>query len=153
MLFSICVLIQIYFKIGPWRERRNFQKIWSAPLPLHPLKASILNPGMIFLGVRWHIYHTTSFRRVVISCDVIICMNAYWWFPWCWKWAYLWWRSSSCVLHAYRKESGKTSALGRHEFVVGLRRDGYVRYGVVRYNERWLCWLKYIRYANHAGNT
>lgn len=26
----------------------------------------------------------------------------------------------------------KTYALGRHEFVVGLRRDGYVWYGMVR---------------------
>ena len=31
---------------------------------------------------------------------------------------------------------GKTFALGRHEFVVGLRRDSYVPYGMVRYNER-----------------
>ena len=34
------------------------------------------------------------------------------------------------------KESGKTSALGRRELVAGLRRDGYVRYGIVRCNER-----------------
>ena len=30
------------------------------------------------------------------------------------------------------KESGKASALGRHEFVAGLRRDGYVWYGMAR---------------------
>ena len=30
------------------------------------------------------------------------------------------------------KESGKTSALGRYEFVAGLRRDGSVWYGMVR---------------------
>ena len=30
------------------------------------------------------------------------------------------------ALHAYRQETGKTSALGRYEFVAGLRRDGYV---------------------------
>ena len=34
------------------------------------------------------------------------------------------------------RNPGKTSALGRHEFVAGLRRDGYVRYGMVGYNER-----------------
>ena len=28
--------------------------------------------------------------------------------------------------------TGKTSALGRHEFVAGLRRDGYVWYGMAR---------------------
>ena len=39
----------------------------------------------------------------------------------------------SCM-HA-GKESGKASALGRRELVAGLRRDGYVRYGIVRYNE------------------
>ena len=32
------------------------------------------------------------------------------------------------------KESGKASALGRSELVAGPRRDGYVRYGRVRYN-------------------
>ena len=35
-------------------------------------------------------------------------------------------------LVAYMQEPGKTSALGRHEFVTGLRRDGYVWYGMVR---------------------
>ena len=34
------------------------------------------------------------------------------------------------------KESGKASALGRCELVAGLRRDGYVRYGIVGYDER-----------------
>ena len=34
-----------------------------------------------------------------------------------------------------RKESGKASALGRSELVAGPRRDGYVRYGMVRYIE------------------
>ena len=48
----------------------------------------------------------------------------------------------SCM-HA-GKESGKASALGRRELVIGLRRDGYVRYGIVRYNEWCFCWLKYI---------
>ena len=38
-------------------------------------------------------------------------------------------------MHAGKK-SGKASALGRRELVAGLRRDGYVRYGIVRYNER-----------------
>ena len=33
------------------------------------------------------------------------------------------------------KESGKASALGRSELVAGPRRDGYVRYGMVRYIE------------------
>ena len=37
-------------------------------------------------------------------------------------------------MHAGRNPR-KTSALGRHEFVAGIRRDGYVRYGIVRYNE------------------
>ena len=37
-------------------------------------------------------------------------------------------------MHA-RKESGKASALGRRELVAVLRWDGYVRYGIVRYNE------------------
>ena len=32
------------------------------------------------------------------------------------------------------KESGKASALVRRELVAGLRRDGYVWYGIVRYN-------------------
>ena len=32
------------------------------------------------------------------------------------------------------KESGKASALGRRGLVAGLRRDGYVQYGIVRYN-------------------
>ena len=36
-------------------------------------------------------------------------------------------------MHA-RKEPGKASALGRRDLVAGLRRDGYVRYGIVRYN-------------------
>ena len=31
--------------------------------------------------------------------------------------------------------SGEASALGRRELVAGLRRDGYNRYGMVRYNE------------------
>ena len=31
--------------------------------------------------------------------------------------------------------SGKASALGTRELVTGLRRDGYVRYGIVRYSE------------------
>ena len=34
------------------------------------------------------------------------------------------------------KESGKASALGRRELVAGLCWDGYVQYGIVRYNER-----------------
>ena len=34
------------------------------------------------------------------------------------------------------KESGKASSLGRSELVAGLRRDGYVRYGIMRYSER-----------------
>ena len=33
------------------------------------------------------------------------------------------------------KESGKASTLGRRELVAGPRRDGYVRYGMVRYIE------------------
>ena len=33
------------------------------------------------------------------------------------------------------KEHGKASALGRRELVAGLRRDGCVRYGMVRNNE------------------
>ena len=37
-------------------------------------------------------------------------------------------------MHAGKK-SGKAFALGRYELVAGLRRDGYVRYGIVRYNE------------------
>ena len=32
------------------------------------------------------------------------------------------------------KKPGKASALGRRELVSGLRRDGYVRCGIVRYN-------------------
>ena len=34
------------------------------------------------------------------------------------------------------KEYGKASALGTRELVTGLRRDGYVRYGIVRYTEQ-----------------
>ena len=37
-------------------------------------------------------------------------------------------------MHA-EKKSEKASALGRRELVSGLRRDGYVRYGMVRNNE------------------
>ena len=37
-------------------------------------------------------------------------------------------------MHAGKK-SGKASALGRRELIAGLRRDGYVRYGMVRYIE------------------
>ena len=37
-------------------------------------------------------------------------------------------------MHAGKK-SEKASALGRRELVSGLRRDGYVRYSIVRYNE------------------
>ena len=37
-------------------------------------------------------------------------------------------------MHA-EKKSGKASALGRHELIAGLRRDGYVRYDMVRNNE------------------
>ena len=40
------------------------------------------------------------------------------------------------VLCMHTVGTGKTSTLGRHEFVAGLRWDGYVRYGMVRYNER-----------------
>ena len=51
------------------------------------------------------------------------------------------------------KEPGKASALGRRELFAGLHRDGYVRYGIVRYNGWSFCWLKCICYANHIGNT
>ena len=37
-------------------------------------------------------------------------------------------------MHA-RKKSGKASTLGRRELVSALRQDGYVRYGIARYNE------------------
>ena len=37
-------------------------------------------------------------------------------------------------MHAGKK-SEKAFALGRRELVSGLRPDGYVRYGIVRYNE------------------
>ena len=37
-------------------------------------------------------------------------------------------------MHAEKKPR-ETSALGRRELVSGLRRDGYVRYSIVRYNE------------------
>ena len=33
------------------------------------------------------------------------------------------------------RNPGKASALGRRELIAGLRRDGYVRYGMVRYIE------------------
>ena len=37
-------------------------------------------------------------------------------------------------MHAGKK-SRKASALGRRELVAGLLRDGYARYGIVRYDE------------------
>ena len=55
-------------------------------------------------------------------------------------------------MHTGRKP-WKNSALGRYEFVTGLRRDGYVWYGMARWYERWPCWMDYICYTNHAGNT
>ena len=55
-------------------------------------------------------------------------------------------------MHAGKK-SEKASALGRHELIAGLRRDGYVRYGMVRWYEWWLCLMIYICYTNHAGNA
>ena len=41
-----------------------------------------------------------------------------------------------CLACMPERKSGKASALGRRELVTGLRRDGYVRYGIVRCNER-----------------
>ena len=72
--------------------------------------------------------------ELVISCDMIICMNAYSDFLAVGN-------EYTCdgnhphvpCMHA-EKEPGKASALGRCELVAGLRRDGYVRYGIVWYN-------------------
>ena len=40
-----------------------------------------------------------------------------------------------CLACIPERNPGKASALGRRELIAGLRRDGYVRYGMVRYIE------------------
>ena len=135
-----------YFQNRIFGEEGYFQKFLGCTLPLHNLKASILNPGIIFLCVSWHAYNTALIRR---------------------RRFFMWWRGHLLELHICDflavgneytcdgnhphvprmhagKVSGKASALGRRELVAGLHRDGYVRYGIVGYNEWWFCWLKYF---------
>ena len=49
-VLKLCVNLNI-FKNRIFGERRKLSKVLECTLPLHNLKASILNPGMIFLGV------------------------------------------------------------------------------------------------------
>ena len=47
-VLEMCVNSNL-FKIGFWRERRKLSKVLGCTSPPHNLKASILNPGIIFL--------------------------------------------------------------------------------------------------------
>ena len=46
-VLKLCVDSNL-FKIGIWRERSKLSKVLECTLPFHTLKASILNPGIIF---------------------------------------------------------------------------------------------------------
>ena len=65
-----------YFQNRIFGEEGYFQKFLGCTLPLHNLKASILNPGIIFLCVSWHAYNTALIWKTRYLCgDAIIYLN------------------------------------------------------------------------------
>ena len=71
------VLIQIYFQIGFLGERRNFQKFGEHPAFPHIEGKHSESRHNIF-GVIVDAFITPPhFEGLVISCDMIICMDAY----------------------------------------------------------------------------
>ena len=148
----MCVNSNIFLNRILGREKK-LSKVLECALPFHTLKASILNPGIIFcvfddmfitsphFGETCYFMWYDHMHGCMLLISMLLEMNT------------LVMIIILMCLACIPVGTGKTSALGRHEFVAGHRRDGYVRYGMVRYNECWLYWLKYIRYTNHAGNT
>ena len=65
-------------KIGFWREEENFQKVLeSTPTSPH-LEGKHSEPRHNIFGVFVGTFITPPhFGELVISCDMIICMNAY----------------------------------------------------------------------------
>ena len=58
----MCVNSNIFLNRILGREKK-LSKVLECTLPFHTLKASILNPGIIFLCVRWHVHNITSLWR------------------------------------------------------------------------------------------
>ena len=76
-VFEICVNSNIFLNRIFGREKK-LSKVLECTLPFHTLKASILNPGIIIFGVIVDTFITPPhFEGLVISCGMIICMNAY----------------------------------------------------------------------------
>ena len=50
-------------------REENFQKVLECTLPLHNLKASILNSGIIFLGVTDTVQHHLDLEHTLFLCD------------------------------------------------------------------------------------
>jgi hypothetical protein len=75
------VLIRIFSKIGFWSEDKDFQKVLECTSSSCTLKASILNPGIIFVVCCLMCQRRTSFPYLhevsIISCgDMIMLMSA-----------------------------------------------------------------------------
>ena len=77
-----CTVLQLCFnlnflKIGLLEREENFQKVLECTLPLHNLKASILNLGLIWCVLFDTVTTPPQHEVFVILCDdMIILMSA-----------------------------------------------------------------------------